>query len=304
MMCGNPIIMGMNLFPCGQCMPCRLNRRRIWAHRIMIEASQHEYNAFVTLTYSDEFLPFRGSLDAGHARDWLKRIRRAVEPSRIRFYLVGEYGDQMGRPHYHAALFGYQNCAYGETRNTERTGVHRECCKSCDVVRDTWGMGRISVGYLDISTAQYIAGYVTKKMTRHDDVRLEGRYPEFARMSLRPGIGFSGMSDVADVLLRYGERWVDVPATLAHGTKEMPLGRYLRGTLRSMCGMEKGTPQASLDAMNARMWELSAAAPVNADETDPYNKYGPTKKKVLEATKTQRLSLERRTEIFKQKRRM
>lgn len=296
MMCGNPIIMGMHLFPCGQCMPCRLNRRRIWAHRIMIEASQHEDNAFVTLTYSDKFLPYGGSLDAGQFRDWLKRLRRQCEPSRIRFYGVGEYGDKMGRPHYHAALFGYKNCVYGETRNPVRgREVHEQCCEPCDRVRDTWGMGRISVGYLDISTAQYIAGYVTKKMTRKDDPRLGGLYPEFARMSLRPGIGFSGMHDVADVLMTYSLDKRVVPNSLAHAKKEMPLGRYLRNSVKKMIGQEPKASQEEMDALTAKMFELSAAAP--KDET-----LISQKQKVMEATKTKRLSLIARSEMFKQRR--
>ena len=39
---------------CGQCIGCRLERSRQWAIRCMHEASLHESNCFVTLTYSDD----------------------------------------------------------------------------------------------------------------------------------------------------------------------------------------------------------------------------------------------------------
>ena len=36
---------------CGQCLGCRLDRSRMWAIRIVHEASLHDDNCFLTLTY-------------------------------------------------------------------------------------------------------------------------------------------------------------------------------------------------------------------------------------------------------------
>ena len=101
MLCRKPYVGPAGAFPCGQCLPCRLNRRRTWTHRIMLEAMCHGDNAFVTLTYEDDNVR---SLVPKDPQDWLKRIRKAVEPLRLRYYLVGEYGDISERPHYHVAL--------------------------------------------------------------------------------------------------------------------------------------------------------------------------------------------------------
>lgn len=108
-------------------------------------------------------------------------------------------------------------------------------------------MGRIDVGELNKDTAQYIAGYVTKKMTSKDDKRLNGRYPEFARMSLRPGIGATAVGDIADVVSSdFGLDDVslncDVPRALKIGKKSLPLGRYIRGKLRLAIGFGSSSP--------------------------------------------------------------
>lgn len=120
---------------------------------------------------------------------------------------------------------------------------------------DTWGLGMIDVGELNEKSAQYIAGYVVKKMTGKEDFRLCGRYPEFARMSLKPGIGAGLMDDVASTLMSTGHDvdMVDVPAVLRHGKKMMPLGRYLRKRIRARIGREVTSPAAVQEAMAEEM---------------------------------------------------
>lgn len=63
MLCKNPYVSSAGrIFGCGQCMPCRFNKRRIWSHRIMLEAGQYKDNAFVTLSYADDYLPAGGNV--------------------------------------------------------------------------------------------------------------------------------------------------------------------------------------------------------------------------------------------------
>lgn len=244
---------------CGQCGPCRFNKRRVWMHRIMLEAAQYDANAFVTLTYSDEYLPVDLSVVPKHTQDWLKRLRGRVAPSTFRYFLVGEYGDESQRPHYHAALFGFRSCLAGQSQYSTR---RVNCCYWCDLVRDTWGNGNVYLGTLEDSSAGYMAGYVTKKMTSVDDPRLKGRHPEFGRMSLRPGIGFYAMWDMADALMRYeldiSEE--DVPSALRHGRKLLPLGRYLRRSVRLMVGKGPNAPQGVIDAMAKEVYPLRILA--------------------------------------------
>jgi len=163
LICDRPFVQGIKAFPCGQCMPCRINRRRLWSNRILLESCKHEKSAFLTLTYAPEFLPENGSLQPRHLQLFLKRLRKELSPHKIRFFAVGEYGDQTWRPHYHLAVFGID-------------------AFSTDIVRRCWGMGHVMVGDLSRASAAYIAQYCTKKLTSKDDPRLEGRHPEFTRM--------------------------------------------------------------------------------------------------------------------------
>lgn len=258
----------------------------------MLEANEKEDNCFVTLTYSDENLP--GGVDGAtlqpkDLQDWLKRFRSAIQPTKVRYFAVGEYGDRTWRPHYHLALFGWPQCRYGFSRYTDR---RKDCCSCCDVIRETWGLGHIAVGSLETSSAQYIAGYVTKKMTFNDDPRLKGRHPEFARMSLRPGIGAFFMHDVASELLKLNleQTQDDVPSSLRHGSRELPLGRYLQRRLRSLVGKEVDTPEAQKIKHQEKMRPMFEAA--RKDRNNPS-----VKSQILKANKQAVLNMTARNAL-------
>lgn len=282
MLCKSPYMYGSMPCPCGQCMPCRINRRKLWAHRMLLETLKHDRSSFLTLTYSDDHLPRSGSLVPRDTQLWIKRFRKAIAPIPLRYYLVGEYGDETSRPHYHAALFG--------------VGPEFE-----SIVNLTWGKGHVMLGTLTAHSANYIAGYVTKKMTSKDDPRLNGRHPEFARMSNRPGIGATAMSDVADALFsQYGSDLFtesgDVPRSLRHGGKLMPLGRYLRRKLRDEIGMD----QASEDAIKQR-YALELQAVFKDDLLNPKIKKGDkvSSKSIYISKNRQKVrSLEARSKIY------
>lgn len=267
MLCSSPVSVKGALFGCGQCIPCRVNRRRVWTHRLMLEAAQQKDNAFVTLTYSDESLEHssrrvvgadgvtRYTLVPGDLRDFLKRFRKALEPHRIRFFAAGEYGDQTQRPHYHLAVFGYPSCPdYG----SHRSDRSRDSCPVCGPVQRAWDLGLVDVGDLSESSAAYVAGYVLKKMTGADDIRLLGRHPEFSRMSNRPGIGAGMMDEVASTMMMFDldQSEGDVPSALRHGQRMMPLGRYLRRRLRERLGRDPSAPADTLQIMEAEMQSL------------------------------------------------
>ena len=112
-----------------------------------------------------------------------------------------------------------------------------------EVIADTWGLGYVDVAEFNEITAQYVSGYVVKKLTDLTDDRLYGRVPEFARMSRRPGIGATAMATIGKTLLdsKFGREVLessgDVPKVLKLGKRSIPLGRYMLEKLRYAIGL-------------------------------------------------------------------
>jgi hypothetical protein len=246
------------------------------------------------LTYSDDHVPACGTLDPSHTQRFIKRLRKALEPLKIRYFLVGEYGDKTQRPHYHAALFGYPSCEYGKPRVTKKHGCP---CEPCKLIEEKWEMGHTYNGTLTKDSAQYISGYVTKKMTSKDDERLNGRHPEFARMSNRPGIGANSLDGIIDVIeSEHGCEIIevndDVPHVINYGRKQMPLGRYLRERLRKEMGWnETKTPEAIVQKLRKERIE-------EYFEEREKNSFGTQKELLLEKNKQRRRNLEKKSKIY------
>jgi hypothetical protein len=180
--------------PCGQCIGCRLERSRQWAVRCMHETTLHEDNCFITLTYNNEHLPFDGSLKINDFQRFMKRLRKSV-PHKIRFYHCGEYGDKLGRPHYHAILFGHD---FDDKRHHKT--INEIPLYISEKLNKLWGMGHCTVGTATFDSAAYCARYILKKVTgknatehytRTDPITGEVYQisPEYTTMSRRPGIG-------------------------------------------------------------------------------------------------------------------
>lgn len=182
--------------PCGQCVGCRLDRSRQWAVRCMHEASLHDENSFITLTYNDENLPENLSLNYVDFQLFMKRLRKHFSHKKVRFYMAGEYGENFGRPHFHACIFGLDfNDKVPLRKSPSGSMLYRSA-----TLEKLWTYGFSSVGLVTFESAAYVARYIMKKMSGDpsDDhyslVDLETgeikmREPEFNRMSLKPGIG-------------------------------------------------------------------------------------------------------------------
>lgn len=181
--------------PCGQCIGCRLERAQQWATRMHHEASLHEASSFVTLTYADHRLPSDGSVSVKELQDFFKRLRYRV-PQRLRYYACGEYGDQRGRPHYHAIIFG---CDFDDKLPWRVSGSGYLLYRS-RLLEEVWPFGHCEVGTVSHESAGYCARYCLKKVNgelakaaylRPHPVtgELHQVRPEFAVMSRRPGIG-------------------------------------------------------------------------------------------------------------------
>lgn len=174
--------------PCGQCIGCRLERARQWACRCMHEASMHEFNSFITLTFDDDHLNPDMSLRKEDYVLFMKRLRKYFDSrysQQIRFFHCGEYGDLNLRPHHHAILFG---CDFPDkVLWSERNGVR---LYRSAILERLWPFGFSTIGNVTFESCGYVARYVLKKITGRDSRDYYGsRVPPYVTMSRRPGIG-------------------------------------------------------------------------------------------------------------------
>lgn len=169
--------------PCGQCIGCRLERSRQWAIRCVHEASLHATNCFVTLTYSDENLKGKTSLNKEDMPLFLKRLRKRFGAG-IRFFQCGEYGELMQRPHHHAIIFNHQFPDIEPWTRKRKVPLYRS-----QELERLWPFGFCTIGEVTFESAAYVARYITKKITGEKAEEHYGkRIPEYITMSRRPGI--------------------------------------------------------------------------------------------------------------------
>lgn len=255
MLCESPFRQGAAEFGCARCLPCRINARRLWTSRLVLESLVNEVCIFATFTFSEEGLndasrstPNPRSVSVPEAQLLIKRIRARLPATELRYYVVGEYGDIGGRPHYHAVLFG--NAALGALG----TGIS-----------DSWPYGALHLGYGEPASIGYVVGYITKGWKRADNPRLAGRHPEFARMSRSLGKG--ALNTIADwCATKHGAQFIattgDVPRQVRCGGKLFPLGRFLTRKLRQLVGIHEadGSVAGAITKLSEEMYlELSPA---------------------------------------------
>lgn len=180
---------------CGQCVGCRLKRSLGWAVRCMHECQMHEFSSFVTLTYNDESVPHDGSLRYSDFQLFMRRVRRRFPD--VRFYMAGEYGEENSRPHYHAILFGVH---FGDRYPWRKSPAGFPLFRS-ETLDALWAHGAAEIGDASFESAGYVARYCMKKVNgkkadeHYQRVSADGEVywlkPEFAHMSLKPGIGYT-----------------------------------------------------------------------------------------------------------------
>lgn len=150
--------------PCGKCMACRISRTTEWTTRIMHEMDNHESSIFVTLTYADEALPVSGNLSKDELQRFFKRLRKRLEPRKVKYYACGEYGSQTKRPHYHAIIFGLSIVEHETEVRHNPDGKKYIACLSGPLV-DAWKLGFVSVGTVTYDSARYTAKYIQKQLS-------------------------------------------------------------------------------------------------------------------------------------------
>lgn len=195
--------------PCGKCFECLRDKQQQWCFRLDVENRLCNNSFFVTFTYDDEHLTFADDEPCLCKRDFqlfMKKLRKHLEPKSLKYYCVGEYGEQYrvltpnGRPHYHALLFYYGSM--------DRFELHQ-------LIKRLWFFGIAQV--LPVTGAQ---GYVTKYVMKFD--KREHLVPPFSLISQGLGIGYLTPS-----MVKYHQRSLQSFAVKPGGYK-ITLPRYYK----------------------------------------------------------------------------
>lgn len=125
----------------------------------------------------------------------IRRLREAGPIEPVRFMMCGEYGEKLGRPHYHYIIFGYD---FPDKYRFKKSRTGFQLYRS-NLLESLWPYGHADIGECNFETIAYVARYVTKKITGEDGDNHYRRslpdgtnywlQPEFNAMSRNPGIG-------------------------------------------------------------------------------------------------------------------
>jgi hypothetical protein len=285
MVCTNPITLknpknGKILtVPCGKCIMCRVRRTTEWANRLIMESYYWKDTSFYTFTYNEEHLPIvingkileqdeklhenryyyrEGGFATLKPRDmqlFIKRLRK--KDLNVKYYYCGEYGDQDGRPHYHAILYGIRPYAHQME------------------IEEIWGKGIAQGKTFWRERAQYTAGYIQKKLygKEGDQGYIQTVYDAlgkkigqvhalnkdiiapFSRMS--KGIGLKFLEEYEDQIRR--------DEKLRFDGKELNLPRYFIKKLGIENVMTKQALKMAIDAkfspLDALIWRTTGVVP-------------------------------------------
>lgn len=157
--------------PCGKCAFCLSNKRSQWMFRIHYEMRNQEFPGyFLTMTYDERHVKRVGngrlSLRFRDVQLWLKKVRKRKYYAK--YIIIGEYGSQTQRPHYHALIW------------TD--------CPPLELER-IWTMGSIHFGRLTMASAMYTLKYIIQPKQK-DETRNDGVEKTRAQFSKGLGISF------------------------------------------------------------------------------------------------------------------
>lgn len=135
----------------------------------MHEARYWERKSFLTLTYATAHLPKHRSLYKKDFQDFMKRLRQKLRRKhhieKTKYFMVGEYGENRQRPHYHALLYGYE---FPDRELCENNPDAENPLYNSKELEELWKWGICKVGDVSFDSCNYVARYTMKKQYGKD----------------------------------------------------------------------------------------------------------------------------------------
>lgn len=193
-----------NSVPCRKCISCKLDNAKEWAIRSALECKSSKDNWFITLTYSDEFIPVN---DKGIFRVRYKDLRQFFKSLReyyrrrgikeIKYLASSEYGSRTNRPHYHICFFGLPLDDLELTGEKSNLGHPYFVSK---LIERIWGKGIHKIGCVTYKSAGYVSRYTLKKVKKLDYEKLG---IESEKLFMSKGIGKKYFEENKDHIYKY-----------------------------------------------------------------------------------------------------
>ena len=164
--------------PCGLCINCLKAYKSQWRVRLLQEWNYSPFDIkestyFLTFTIAPEWLDFVSKYPQKAIKHFRDEYRRIFKCS-CRYWSVTEYGDEKGRLHLHAILFG--------------------CKASTAQLATIWKYGFIKKKKCTIRRISYITKYITKQV---DDIFIDKAKKQ--KVFCSPGIGKKYCDDSLNV---------------------------------------------------------------------------------------------------------
>ena len=195
----------MQEVPCGRCIECMKARGQSWHLRLSTELKRSESAYFITLTYSEDSIPFSpnglASLKYRDVQNFFKRLRRLHHGKPIKYFVAQEYGEKTHRPHYHAIIYN--------------AGI--------ETIEQAWDKGHCHFGEVNDKTIHYVLKYALKRAT-HWNKKVDpddDRNVECARMSKGLGLNY-----LTPEMIKYHKE--NLKACGNYLSNNIPLPRYYR----------------------------------------------------------------------------
>lgn len=173
---------------CGTCNECLSSRASSMALRCQHELGDHDDNCFIHLTYAPDNLPTL----LERQREWIlfmKKLRRRCK-KKILSLVSHEFGDQNGRIHHHALIFGWHpHDLYPHKKSSRGNQLYRS-----PLLEKVWTNGNSNIGPASAGAAYYIASYALKSKsidTIDPDSGELITLKDIMRASTRPAIGLN-----------------------------------------------------------------------------------------------------------------
>ena len=212
-MCKKPLILPDRVVKCGQCIECLIQRSQEWSFRLEEEAKDAKSGVFLTLTYDPDEIPIcedeNGNLHTTlykkDVQNFLKKCRYYQGKhdgdwkNKVRYFAIGEYGDETKRAHYHMIIFNLSP-------------------KTINKLDKIWNKGFVKRDDVNPKTIRYVTNYMLLK----DKDIIPCQQKPFAIMSKKPILG------AGYVIRNYATHVDDIDPELKRaGKHKRPLFRSL-----------------------------------------------------------------------------